>query len=124
MQIDVEEALDRMVPRDVVHDRAYVVHAADRAHVLVVVVVLAELLEAGVEVPDVGADPDDALSVQNEDDAQRGVGGGMLRPEVEHPPVHRVRMVAQVIRGIDVDVETLVRLERVRHRPTSWCERS
>ena len=56
------QLLDRVVPGDVVADRGDVVHPAARADVLVVVVVLAELLEPGMEIAVVRHGADDALA--------------------------------------------------------------
>ena len=45
--------------------------------------VLHVLLEAGVEVADHGAQSDDLLAVQVDDEPEDPVGGGMVRPEVD-----------------------------------------
>ena len=55
--------------------------------VLIEVEILAELLEAGVQVADVGHRLDDGFAVEGEDEAQGGVRGGVLRTEVEGPQV-------------------------------------
>src|SRR5690606_18889294 len=47
-EVDVEERLDRVVPGEIIQDRRRVLHAARRADVLVVVVMLGKLLEARV----------------------------------------------------------------------------
>ena len=78
-QLDVQQLLDRMVPGHLVHRRADVVLAVDDRHVLVEVEVLAQLLEARVQVADVGRGLDDPLAVELEDQPQGRVGGGMLR---------------------------------------------
>ena len=84
-QLDAQQLLDRVVPGHLVHRRADVVLAVDDRDVLVEVQVLAELLEARVQVADVGRRLDDPLAVELEDQAQRRVRGGVLRPEVERP---------------------------------------
>ncbi len=48
---------------------------------------LAELLEAGVQIADVGKGIDHALAVEHQHDAQRGVRGRVLRTEIERPQV-------------------------------------
>ena len=86
-QLDAQQLLDRVMPGDLVGDRRDVVHPIDDGDVLVVVEVFAELLEAGVQVADVGHGLDDGLAVEGEDEAQRGVRGRVLRAEVERPEV-------------------------------------
>jgi hypothetical protein len=60
--------------------------------------VLAELLEAGVQVADVRRAPGDALAVELEDEAERGVRRGVLGPEVEDPAVAGVDVLVDVNR--------------------------
>jgi hypothetical protein len=43
------------------------------------------------------------------------VGGWMLRTEIEHPAVRTMDMVLQVLRGLNVEVESLVGLEGIGH---------
>jgi hypothetical protein len=100
---------------DVVDDRADVVHAADGAHVLVVVVVLAQLLEAGVEVADVGGGPGNPLAVQFHHHAEGGVHGRVLGTEIEHPAVRGVHVVLEVVDGFEIDIESLVCFKAVGH---------
>jgi hypothetical protein len=106
-ELDAEQLLDRVVPRDVVHDRRDVVHPADRADVLVVVVMLAELLEARVEVADVRRAAGDALAVELEHEAERRVRRRVLRAEVQDPAVGRLEVVLEVVRVLDVEAEAL-----------------
>ena len=89
-QLDAQQLLDGVVPGDLVGDRRDVVHPVDDGDVLVEVEVLAELLEAAVQVADVRHGLDDGLAVEGEDEAQRGVRGRVLRPEVERPEVFLV----------------------------------
>ena len=74
-----------MVPRHLVHRRADVVLPVDDRDVLVEVQMLAEFLEPGVQIPDVGRGFFDPLAVELEDEPQRRVRGRVLRPEVERP---------------------------------------
>ena len=113
--VDAEERLDRVVPADVVADGREVVHPADDGDVLVVVEVLAELLEAGVQVSDVWCAAGDALAVEFEDEAEGGVGRGVLGPEVEDPSVAGVDVLGEVLGGVCVDGEVVVGLEGVGH---------
>jgi len=82
--LDVEQFLDRVVPGALVGDRRDVIHPIDDGDILVVVEVLAELLEAAVQVADVGHGLDDGLAVEGEDEAQRGVRGWVLRPDIDN----------------------------------------
>ena len=86
-QLDAQQLLDGVVPGDLVGDRRDVVHPIDDGDVLVEVEVFAELLEATVQVADVGHRLDDRLAVEGEEQAQRGVRGRVLRAEVERPEV-------------------------------------
>ncbi len=102
--VDAHQLFDRAVPGDLVVDRRRVVHAVDDGDVLVVVQVLAELLKARVQVADVRHAADDALAIQFQHQAQGGVGGGVLRPEVERPAVAGLRLGVEVGRRFDVHV--------------------
>ena len=86
-ELDAHQLLGRPVPGELVVDRRRVVHPVDDRDVLVVVEVLAELLEAGVQVADVRRAMDDALAVEFEHEAQRRVRGRVLRAEVERPAI-------------------------------------
>ena len=118
-QLDAEELLDRVVPRDVVHDRRDVVHPADRADILVVVVVLAELLEAGMQVADVRGAARDAFAVELEHEPQGRVGRRVLRTEVQHPPIGGLKVILEVVRVLDIKAEAFAGGNRVRHRAES-----
>ena len=84
-QLDIQQLFDGMVPGHLVHRRADVVLAVDDRHVLVEVEVFAQFLEPGMEIADVGRGLDDPLAVELENQPQRRVRGGMLRPEVQRP---------------------------------------
>ena len=86
-----------MMPGDVVADGAHVVHATDGADVLVVIVVLAELLEPGVEVADVRRAAGHAFSIEFEDETERGVGRRVLRTEIQDPAVRTLHMILEVL---------------------------
>ena len=93
-----------VMPGDLVGDRRDVVHAIDDGDVLVEVEVLAELLEAGMQIADVGHRLDDGFAVQGEDEAQGGMRGRVLRTEVEGPevvlgPRRSASVVWQRVRG-------------------------
>jgi len=86
-QLDVEELLHRVVPGDLIQGGTDVVLAVGDRDILVEIQVLAQLLEPGVQVADIGRRADDPLAVQLQDQADRRVRGGVLRPEVERPGV-------------------------------------
>src|SRR5205823_2532646 len=67
----------------VVRHRREVIRAVREGDDLVVVPVLPELLEAGVEVPHVRDHPDHGLTVQLDDEPQHAVRGGVLRTDVD-----------------------------------------
>ena len=126
-QLDVQQLLDRVVPGHLVHRRADVVLAVDDRHVLVEVEVLAQLLEAGVQIADVGRGLDDPLAVELEDQPQGRVGGGMLRPEVERPGgLLRLGLAARVRRAIRSTsrhpVSMVSRAGRLKTRPATAAE--
>jgi hypothetical protein len=54
---------------------------------LVIVKVLPQLLEAGVQIADVGNGIDDSLAIELEHEAQRGMGRRMLRTKIQAPQV-------------------------------------
>ena len=118
-ELDAEELLDRVVPRDVVHDRRDVVHPADRADILVVVVVLAELLEARMQVPDVRRAAGDALAVELEHEPEGRVGRRVLRTEVQDPAIGGLEVVLEVVRVLDIKAEAFAGGNGVRHRAES-----
>jgi hypothetical protein len=71
------------VQRDVVRQRRQIIRAVGERDDLVVVPVLPELLEAGVEVPEMGDHPDHGLTVQLDHQSEHAVRGGVLRPDVD-----------------------------------------
>ena len=103
-QTDAEQPFDGEMPRDVVRDGTHVVHAADGADVLVVVVVLAELLEAAVQVADVRRAAGDPLAVELEHESKRGVGGRVLGAEVQDPAIRGADVILEVLGRVEIDV--------------------
>ena len=97
VSLDAQQLLDRAVPGHVVGHRRDVVHPVGDRDVLVVVEVLAELLEARVQIADVGHGVDHALAVELQHQPQRRVRGRMLRTEVERPQVILRLVVGQVV---------------------------
>src|SRR5207248_823340 len=77
----------RSVPGHVVGQRRNVVHPVGDRDILVVIEVLADFLEAAMEIADVWDGIDDPLAVKFENEAERGMRGRMLRAEVERPQV-------------------------------------
>ena len=94
-QLDAEQLFDRVMPGDLVGERRDVIHPIDDGHVLVVIQVLAELLEAAVQIADVGDRLDDRFAVERQDQAQGRVRGRVLRAEVERPEVFLCRRSLQ-----------------------------
>ena len=86
-QVDAQQFLHGVMPGHVVGHRGDVVHAIGDRHVLVEREVLAELLEARVQVAHFRHRVDNPLAVEFEHQPERGVGGGMLGAEVERPEV-------------------------------------
>ncbi len=86
-ELDAQQPFDRAVPGHVVGQRRDVVHPVGDRDVLVVVQVLADLLEARVQIADVGHRVEHPLAVQEQHDPQRGVGGRVLRAEIQRPDV-------------------------------------
>ena len=81
--LEAEELFYRQSVGDVVGHRAEVVDAVGERRDLGVELGLAGLLDAGVEVADVGGEGDDGLAVDFEDEAQDAVCGRVLRAHVE-----------------------------------------
>ena len=81
--LDVEQLLERHHRRPLAEQRAHVLERVDLADDLVVVRVLAQLLDAAVEVAEDGVEVDDALAADLEHDAQHPVGRRVLGAHVE-----------------------------------------
>ena len=94
-QVDAHQLFDRVMPGDLVHDRRDVVHPIDDRDILVKVEIFAQLFEAAMKKADVRVGLDDGFAVEREDEAQGGVGRGMLRTEIQRPQVILLRSVAQ-----------------------------
>ncbi len=86
-ELDAQQLLARPCARRCRWRSGGVVHPVDDGDVLVVVEVLAEFLEAAVQVADVRRAADDAFAVEFQHQAQRGVRGRVLRAEIERPAV-------------------------------------
>ncbi len=95
--LDAQQLLDRAVPGHVVGHRRDVVHPVGDRDVLVVIEVLADLLEAGVQIADVRHGVDDALAVELQHQPQRRVRGRVLRAEVQRPQVVLRLVVSQIV---------------------------
>ena len=81
--LDVEQLLERHDAGPFAEEGADVLEGVEIADRLVVVGVLAQLLDAAVEVAEDRIEVDDLLAVELEHDAQHAVGRGMLRSHVE-----------------------------------------
>lgn len=113
--IDAEELLDAVVPADVVSDRAEIVHPRRDGDVLVVVEGLAEFLEPAVQVADVRRDAGDPFTVELENESERGVGGGVLRSEVQDPAVAGIDMLFEIANLVAIDRDRVFGLDREGH---------
>src|SRR5207237_6697577 len=81
--IDSEQAFSAERERDVVADRVQVVFAVGPADDLIVLAVLADLLEAAMQIADVWNAPHDRLSIELQNEAKNAVRRRMLRAEVD-----------------------------------------
>ncbi len=84
-QMDAQQFLDGLVPGDFIGNRRDVVHPVDNGDILVEIEMLTQLLETGVQKTDVWCRLEDHLTVQVQNQAQRGVGGRVLGTEVQGP---------------------------------------
>ena len=127
--LDVEQLLERHDRRPLAEQRAHVLERVDLADDLVVVGVLAQLLDAAVEVAEDGVEVDDALAADLEDDPQHAVRRGVLGAHVEeHLAVaervelglalraRRVRRDGLVVAGVVVEQDARVVLGGVLAR--------
>ena len=81
---DAEQFLDGQAVDGLVEQRRDVVHAGAERHPLGPRLELHVLLDAGVQEPDGGPDVGDGLAVHLQDETEHPVGGGVLRPHVDH----------------------------------------
>ena len=81
--LDVQQLLEGEHRRPLVEQRADVLERVRVADRLVVVGVLAQLLDAAMEIAEHRVEVDDLLAVELEDDPQDAVGRGVLRPHVD-----------------------------------------
>ena len=104
--VDTEQPLHSQREAEVVEQRRQVVHAVRVRDALLVVVPLEVLLEAGVQVPDVGPALAHHLAVEVEHQAQHAVRRRVLRTHVElHGllvQLHQVHCVEPVLDAEDV----------------------
>src|SRR5271166_1647529 len=84
-QLDAQQLLNGAMPGHLIQGRADVVLAVGDRHILVVVEMLAQLLEARVQITNIGRGLEDSLAVELENQAQGRMRGRMLGPEVERP---------------------------------------
>ena len=94
---ELEELFDRERVGKVVAHWREVVDAVGEGGDLGVELGFAGLLDAGVEVADVGGQGDDLLAVDFEDEAEDAVGGGVLGAHVEDHGLVGDRVVAVVV---------------------------
>ena len=96
--LQLQQLFHRQAVGQVVGHRAQVVDAVGQRHHLLVELGLAGLLDAGVQVADVGRQRDDDLAVDLQHHAQHAVRGRVLRPHVEHHGVLARARVAVALR--------------------------
>ncbi len=82
--LERHQLLDRLAVADVVGGRRDVVHAVGQQDDLRPVAVLAQLLDAAMEIADDDVGVDDLLAVETQHHAQHAVRAGMLRAHVDH----------------------------------------
>ena len=97
--LEAEQLLDGEAVAEVVRHRTEIVDAIGQGDDLLVELGLARLLDAGMEVADVGGAGDDGLAVDLEHKTQDAVGRGVLRSHVEDHGLFRDRIVAVVFAG-------------------------
>jgi hypothetical protein len=90
-EFDTQQFLDGVVPGDFIGQWRQVIHPIDDGHILVEVQMLAQFLEAAVQVADVRNGIENFFAVEREHEPQRGVSRGVLRAEVQRPDVFAVR---------------------------------
>ncbi len=78
-----QQLLHRQAVGQVVGHGAEIVDAVGHGHDLLVELGLAGLLDAGVQIPDVGHDAHDGFAVDLQQQAQHAMGRGMLRTHVQ-----------------------------------------
>ncbi len=81
--LDAEQPLRAERERDVVAGRVQIILAVRPRDDLIVLAVFADLLEAAVQIADVGDATDHRLAVELEHQTQHAVGRGMLRADVD-----------------------------------------
>jgi hypothetical protein len=110
--LDSEQPLSAQRKGDVVADRVEIVLSIRPADDLVVLPVLADFLEAAVQVADVRDAPDDGLAIQLQHESENTVCSRMLRTDVdEHVLTFEIRLDAR--RCLDGDrCASIVRNER------------
>ena len=82
--LDLHQLLDRLDVAEVVRGGRDVVHAVGEEHDVRPVAVLAQLLDAAMDVADHAVRIDDALAVEAQHDPQHAVRAGVLGPHVDH----------------------------------------
>ena len=96
-----QQLLHRQAVGQIVGHRRQVVDAVGQRHHLLVELGLAGLLDASVQVADVGRQRDDDLAVQFQHHAQHAVRRWVLRSHVEHHRVLSRARVAVALRVLD-----------------------
>src|SRR6516225_1129602 len=82
-QLDIQELLDDMVPGNLICHWRNVVHPIDNSYVLIEIEILAEFLEARMQVTDIGHRANHRFAIKGQNEAQRRVCGGMLWTKIQ-----------------------------------------
>ena len=73
--------------------RRDIIHPVDDRHILVEIEVFTQLFKSGVQVSDMRDRIDNGLTIQCQDQSQRGMRRRMLWPKVERPEIFLVRSI-------------------------------
>ena len=82
--LEAEQLFDGQAVTEIVGERIEVVDAVGERNHLLVELGLAGLLDAGMQVADLGTDADDDFAVDLDDQAQHAMRGGVLRAHVQN----------------------------------------
>ena len=119
--LDAHQLLDRQRQADVVRHRRQVVGAVGERHDLVVLPVLAQLLEARVQVTDVRDAAPHRLAVELEHQPEHAVRRGVLRPDVDQHVLGAEGLV-EMARHLEFAGVLQLHAERHRDRPPAGIE--
>ena len=82
--LKLKKLFDGQAVTEIVGHRAQVVHAVGHGNDLLIKLRLAGLLDAGVQITNLGIEPDNDLAVDLQHQPEHAMGGRMLRAHVQH----------------------------------------